>query len=180
MRYSEPLQNQLTAFLAFSGAGFLLGGVYAVCGFFRKLFGDGKKATFALDLLFCFFSFAVLFGAGLAFTNGFWRLPELAAATAGFFAFRCSLGRLLEPLLTRFSSLLRTAAERILSPFQRCSASLRQRAAASWEKRKARREKKAAEKAGDAEKTEKIWQKKKKIARKHLQNESRFSIINNE
>ena len=166
MRYSEPLQWQLTAFFAFSGAGFLLGGVYAVCGFLRKLFGNGKKATVALDLLFCFIAFAVLFGAGLAFTNGVWRLPELAAATVGFFAFCCSLGRLLSPLLERCSSFLRTAAAKVLLPFRRCSAALWQRVSAHLEKRKENRKEKAAKKDGGAEKKPKKYSKKRKKSRK--------------
>ena len=82
MNYSEPLLRQLTDALSFVGVGFLLGVLYTVCGFFRRLSGGGKKATFALDLLFCFLSFACLFGASLALQNGVWRLPSLLAAGA--------------------------------------------------------------------------------------------------
>ena len=166
MSYSEPLQKQLTDFLSFLGVGFLLGGLYLLSGFFRRLFGEGKRATVVLDLLFCFGAFTVLFGACLALTNGFWRLPELAAAAAGFFVFCRSAGRWLTPPLFAFAALLRTAAARALLPFRRCSTYIRRRAAALKEKRKAARKAKAGERAREPETKTKKHGKKRKKSRK--------------
>lgn len=181
MRYSEPLQNQLTAFVAFSGVGFLLGAVYVLCGFFRKLFGDGKKTTFALDLLFCLVSFAALFGASLAFTNGVWRAPDLAAATAGFFAFYFSLARLLTIRLNVCASLLRSALAKLFLPFQRCSAALWRRASAERERRRTQRKEKAAKKAGETEKRkQKNMAKKEKNRAKALAKRTRNQYNKNE
>ena len=174
MNYSEPLLRQLTDALSFVGVGFLLGVLYTVCGFFRRLSGGGKKATFALDLLFCFLSFACLFGASLALQNGVWRLPSLLAAGAGFFAFQQTAGRLLTPPLGALAAFLRAALERLFSPVRRLSARLWAHGAAAFRRRREARNVKAAAQAVSREKTAKKDCKKSKKTRK---NTCKTSII---
>ena len=99
MSYSEPLQMQLQHVLAFLGVGFLLGLFYLACTVVRRLFGNGRRATVLLDLLFSFGVFTALFCTFLSETNGVWRLPELLSCGAGFLAFQLSAARLLRPPL---------------------------------------------------------------------------------
>ncbi len=167
MNYSEPLLRQLTDALSFLGAGFLLGALYTVCGFFRRLLGGGKQATFALDVLFCLLSFAALFGASLALQNGVWRMPSLLAAAAGAAAFWYAIGRLLTPPLDKFAALIRAGIARLFAPLQRLSACLWRGAAAVFRRLKAARKAKAAARAQKTGKRAKKDCKKSKKTRKN-------------
>lgn len=159
MSYSEPLSAQVWVFLAFLGVGFLLGALSLFFRVLRALLGGGGGATAAYDLLFCFCAFALLFAACLGYTDGVWRLPELLAAAAGFWAFRRSVGAILQPPLVRAAAALRrrggallrpvrVLADRLQAVFSARMLRLRQGVSARLEQRKTRRR----EKPGAAEK----------------------------
>lgn len=170
MRYSEPLAAQIWVFLAFLGVGFLLGAVYLGFFFLRNLFQNGKTATAVCDLLFCLCAFAALFSAFLGFTNGVWRLPELAAAAAGFFAFRRTVGAPVSPAVRKAAALAARGVNRSARFVQTLSAALqtlvsrlRRQLRESFLNRRAQKAKRRAEKrAAREKKTEKNRKKRAK------------------
>ena len=141
MKYSEPLQSQAEVVLVFFGVGFLLGLWYLLCKFFRRLCADSKVGTFLLDLLFCFGAFFALFACFLAYTNGIWRLPALAAAAGGLILFQLSFGRLLWRLLEPIADLIRRSTMFLLEAVNRLSRAIRSRLCSLATKLKALSEK---------------------------------------
>lgn len=172
MRYSEPLSGQIWTFLAFSGVGFLLGGVYAAFSFLRALFKNGRRATAVCDLLFCACAFGVLFAAFLGYTDGVWRLPELLAAAGGFLAFSRTVGKLLRGPLFRLAAVLRQIADAVPRPV-RALADRLQTTLAGWRARllqsvAAERERRKRRRADSARRAEKKSPKKTKKRKKTL------------
>ena len=119
MSYGTPGAKQLLTVAVFLGTGFLLGLLFELLRFLRRLFaGEGTAAIRVQDLLFCAASFFVLFVALLAYSDGELRLHLLLAAAGGFFSFRCSAGRFLRKTLDRFSRTAQMWGAVLLRPFQ--------------------------------------------------------------
>ncbi len=118
MNAAVPGAKQLYVLALFLGIGFLLGSLYELCRFFRRLFvGERPAAVMAQDTVFCAFSFFALFFALLAFSDGRLRPHLLLSAAAGGLAFRLTLGRPVRRALERLENAVACAGEQLLRPF---------------------------------------------------------------
>ena len=118
MSYGVTLPQQLSAFAAFLGVGFLLGAAFELFRFLRRLFlGERASSVRVQDVFFCAFSFFALFFSFLSFSGGVFRLHLLLAALAGFLSFRLTLGSVCRRVLDFLQRKTGLAANRMLRPF---------------------------------------------------------------
>ena len=165
MSYTAPVQGQLFTLAVFLGVGFLLGLLFELLRFLRRLFaGEGVAAVRVQDVLFCTLSFFVLFFSLLAFSNGKLRVHLLLTAAAGFMAFRLSVGGLLRRLLDRCCKTARNWGAAVLRPFRSLAAHVQKAFAAAKNRLIRRKDQKRADAAAGAGK--KLRKKRKRDLKK--------------
>lgn len=122
MSYGKPADDQFFVLAVFLGIGFMLGLMFELLRFLRRLFaGDGTAAVRVQDVLFCMAAFFVQFFSLLAFADGELRAHLLLSSAAGFLVFRCSVGELLRKLLDRCGEKVRSNVFSLLRPFSAAS-----------------------------------------------------------
>ncbi|MDO4379340.1 MAG: spore cortex biosynthesis protein YabQ [Clostridia bacterium] len=163
MNYSEPLPVQFYDFLFFFGFGFLDGLLFKAVEFFRKLFGNGKRAFLFQDLVFSVLSTVLMFIFLLIYADGVVRVNLIAASILGTSAFFLTVGKPVGKVLDVLSLAIRKVVSVLTAPaffFSKKFLSLFKKASGfTKEKRKAFEEKK---KEGGKEKKKK----EKKIRKK--------------
>ena len=165
MNYSEPLPVQFYDFLFFFGFGFLDGLLFKAVEFFRKLFGNGKRAFLFQDLVFSVLSTVLMFVFLLIYADGIVRVNLIAASILGTVAFFLTVGKPVGKVLDVLSLVIRKAVSILTAPvffFSKKFLSLFKKAFGfAKEKRKAFEEKK--KKSGkEREKIRKKPEKKQK------------------
>ena len=93
MGFSNP--EQLRDVFLCGGMGFLLGLYYDVFRLFRLWFPTSAAVVFVQDCVYCVSSATMVFLLSLVITDGRLRLFLFVGLVAGFFAYRCTMGRLL-------------------------------------------------------------------------------------
>ena len=118
MSYAAPAGEQMLSLAVFLATGFLLGLLFELLRFLRRLFaGEGTAAVRVQDILLCVLSFFVLFFAFLAYGDGRLRLHLLLSSAVGFLVFRLFPGSLLRLLLDRCSAAIKKSVYCLLRPF---------------------------------------------------------------
>jgi len=118
MNYSEPLPMQLYDFLFFFGFGFLDGLLFKIIEFFRKLFGNGKRAVLIQDLFFSVLSTVLMFSFLLVYANGVVRVNLIMASILGAMVFFLTVGKPVGKLLDTFAAFFRKAVSVLFAPLR--------------------------------------------------------------
>lgn len=117
MNYSEPLPQQLFDFLFFFGFGFLDGLLFLIVEFFRKLFGNGKRAVIFQDIFFSVLSTVLMFVFLLVYADGVVRINLIAASVLGAAVFFLTAGKPVKRVLDAAQSVLKKTASFLTAPF---------------------------------------------------------------
>ena len=95
----ETLAWQLRAMLASLAAGMLMGLVFDISTFLRRLMGSGKLATACADLSFWLFSAAMAFAMLMQANRGEVRLFVIAGIAGGFWVYSMTIRHGVYPVL---------------------------------------------------------------------------------
>lgn len=130
--------EQLRELFLSGGLGFLLGAWYDVFRIIRRLLHPRKTAVFLQDLLFFATAAVAVFLFSLAMTEGTVRSYVLIGATAGFAAYRHTVGYLLLRSVCRVlhfvKQIYRRSCAVLAVPFARFFGRLRGAIGALWKK----------------------------------------------
>lgn len=96
----DGLGWQVRAMLASIVAGLLMGALYDLCAFLRRVFRLRRAATALVDLFYWLFSSAVTFSILMRANRGEVRLYVLAGIAIGFWVYTLTGRALLGPVLT--------------------------------------------------------------------------------
>ncbi|MDD2200814.1 MAG: spore cortex biosynthesis protein YabQ [Firmicutes bacterium] len=96
----DGLGWQVRAMLASIAAGLLMGALYDLCAFLRRVFGLRRAATALVDLFYWLFSSAVAFSILMRANRGEVRLYVLVGIAIGFWVYTFTGRSLLGPVLT--------------------------------------------------------------------------------
>ncbi len=127
--------EQLRELFLCGGMGFLLGAYYDVFRLLRLLLPSPAAVVFAEDCVFFTTSAGAVFLFALAVTDGVLRIYLFVGLAAGFFAYRCTVGRTLLRLISRLVRFLRKVSRRLTGQIRRGVVRLGERTAIGGKKR---------------------------------------------
>lgn len=90
--YIQGMAQQTQVFMLSTGFGFLLGAVYDVIRFIRKIISPGSTATVIQDIIFFIICTFSVFAFLLCVDDGRFRLYPYLGMAAGFFIWYFTLG----------------------------------------------------------------------------------------